>query len=292
MPDSRWKLVSICTLCGEGDGRRGKAERHQFQHFYPRPPRGGRHWIKEGRQNIDNFYPRPPQGGRRDVHRLVKSLLDNFYPRPPRGGRQRNACGNPCRRTISIHALREEGDGRDLCLEHSIIRFLSTPSARRATSCGAYHQSAHHYFYPRPPRGGRRPKGARRQSYARISIHALREEGDQAVRLHRQGSGYFYPRPPRGGRQKWEPEKYDIKAISIHALREEGDLLPCPVPRGFCHFYPRPPRGGRPAVRATARTAGCYFYPRPPRGGRQQKQRQNLYFLINYTTFCTNLEEL
>ena len=34
-----------------------------------------------------------------------------------------------------------------------------------------------------------------------------------------------------------------------------------------------------------------YFYPRPPRGGRQQKQRQNLYFLINYTTFCTNLEE-
>lgn len=25
--------------------------------------------------------------------------------------------------------------------------------------------------------------------------------------------------------------------------------------------------------------------------GDQQKQRQNLYFLINYTTFCTNLEE-
>lgn len=34
-----------------------------------------------------------------------------------------------------------------------------------------------------------------------------------------------------------------------------------------------------------------HFYPRPPRGGRQQKQRQNLYFQINYTTFCTNLEE-
>lgn len=37
--------------------------------------------------------------------------------------------------------------------------------------------------------------------------------------------------------------------------------------------------------------AAVDFYPRPPRGGRQQKQRQNLYFLINYTTFCTNLEE-
>lgn len=33
------------------------------------------------------------------------------------------------------------------------------------------------------------------------------------------------------------------------------------------------------------------FYPRPLRGGRQQKQRQNLYFQTNYTTFCTNLEE-
>lgn len=33
------------------------------------------------------------------------------------------------------------------------------------------------------------------------------------------------------------------------------------------------------------------FYPRPPRGGRQQKQRQNLYFQTNCTTFCTNLEE-
>lgn len=37
--------------------------------------------------------------------------------------------------------------------------------------------------------------------------------------------------------------------------------------------------------------ANGYFYPRPPRGGRQQKQRQNLYFQTNYTTFCTNLEE-
>ena len=56
--------------------------------------------------------------------------------------------------------------------------------------------------------------------------------------------------------------------ISIHALREEGDDL-----------------------RAAMLVRNLYFYPRPPRGGRQQKQRQNLYFLINYTTFCTNLEE-
>ena len=58
------------------------------------------------------------------------------------------------------------------------------------------------------------------------------------------------------------------KAISIHALREEGDD-PLVIHRVYLNN----------------------FYPRPPRGGRQQKQRQNLYFQTNYTTFCTNLEE-
>ena len=57
--------------------------------------------------------------------------------------------------------------------------------------------------------------------------------------------------------------------ISIHALCEEGDLQ----------------------IR-TVRSSIADFYPRPLRGGRQQKQRQNLYFQTNYTTFCTNLEEL
>ena len=62
--------------------------------------------------------------------------------------------------------------------------------------------------------------------------------------------------------------KYAAVNISIHALREEGGVLP--------NFLD---------------VKGIDFYPRPPRGGRQQKQRQNLYFQTNYTTFCTNLEE-
>ena len=57
---------------------------------------------------------------------------------------------------ISIHALREEGD-----------------ASRTGDDPGAW------YFYPRPPRGGRR--AARWTCPARwtISIHALREEGDR-----------------------------------------------------------------------------------------------------------------
>ena len=35
------------------------------------------------------------------------------------------------------------------------IRFLSTPSARRATVLGYIPQYKEDYFYPRPPRGGR-----------------------------------------------------------------------------------------------------------------------------------------
>ena len=124
----------------------------------------------------------------------------------------------------------------------------------------------------------------------RISIHALREEGDI--------------RGPAG--------HDDHLPISIHALREEGDLAAFRLPAQTSYFYPRPPRGGRqPALlslcvpiaflstpsarRATQRfqrhdqrrvisihalreegdsrssfrsRPAAYFYPRPPRGGR------------------------
>ena len=145
-------------------------------------------------------------------------------------------------------------------------------------------------FYPRPPRGGRRHGHAAATRHLDISIHALREEGDLSRLPFRT-----------------------LHVISIHALREEGDRCTSTRTVSRLYFYPRPPRGGRqrafgpvlkiieflstPSARRatlgftpTSSQTG-YFYPRPPRGGRQQKQRQNLYFLINYTTFCTNLEE-
>ena len=56
---------------------------------------------------------------------------------------------------ISIHALREEGDGLAVAAGILIYKFLSTPSARRATVDHG--------------------RVAVRQG---ISIHALREEGD------------------------------------------------------------------------------------------------------------------
>ena len=118
-----------------------------------------------------------------------------FYPRPPRGGR-------PCRfprtsrpDTISIHALREEGDLRSHCIRISGILFLSTPSARRATSkCRPVYRRRED-FYPRPPRGGRRYRNIEAARETRISIHALREEGDHNIQFSTLISALFLSTP-------------------------------------------------------------------------------------------------
>ena len=124
---------------------------------------------------------------------------------------------------ISIHALREEGDG-------------VSPASRKALL----------HFYPRPPRGGRpyrisspsvsfaflstpsARRATRIHAYQRrsnrISIHALREEGDSWASGWFLRFSYFYPRPPRGGRRGDTQDSCAAESISIHALREEGDL--------------------------------------------------------------------
>ena len=123
--------------------------------------------------------------------------------------------------------------------------FLSTPSARRATRLWGLNPRPPDYFYPRPPRGGRRRNTALITVLVVISIHALREEGDllermaeklQKISIHalrEEGDGckpaadrkrgHFYPRPPRGGRPAKTAQQTETKRISIHALREEGD---------------------------------------------------------------------
>ena len=201
--------------------------------------------------------------------------------------------------SISIHALREEGDARSefrLCIT---LRFLSTPSARRATVPLMVFQTPHTDFYPRPPRGGRQepmkasvrhrlflstPSARRatgadegiRQAQA-ISIHALREEGDRLSRMAASSSPYFYPRPPRGGRPTtWTTRPRHRKFLSTPSARRAtsfayaGKLLfPISIhalrEEGDSLIPPRTlPRWN--------------FYPRPPRGGRQK-----VYDLTGYS---------
>ena len=56
--------------------------------------------------------------------------------------------------------------------------FLSTPSARRATTSAKNKRTNDKNFYPRPPRGGRLVLLRPASQTSPISIHALREEGD------------------------------------------------------------------------------------------------------------------
>ena len=123
--------------------------------FYPRPPRGGRrtnptpksvaecisiYALREegdelqtaAQPSCSNFYPRPPRGGRRPAQK-ADPQAENFYPRPPRGGRRTEDFQPGGCFVISIHALREEGDGISMLLWFPVKLFLSTPSARRAT---------------------------------------------------------------------------------------------------------------------------------------------------------------
>ena len=114
----------------------------------------GDHRDHHGRLGQQDFYPRPPRGGRRK-HRRAGHLKQNFYPRPPRGGRLGRQQLHFDLLPISIHALREEGDKLSQSGWTIHWRFLSTPSAKRATIPATTGPTSSSHFYPRPPRGGR-----------------------------------------------------------------------------------------------------------------------------------------
>ena len=153
----------------------------------------------------------------------------------------------------------------------AVSRFLSTPSARRATVCHIFAGKLKLNFYPRPPRGGRPSQFGKSTSSQSISIHALREEGDlQKHGFKRRLVISIHALREEGDVQgAWNRRERVL--ISIHALREEGDPVPHAA-AGCCrYFYPRPPRGGRRVIFFMASVSND-FYPRPPRGGRPELQ--------------------
>ena len=168
-----------------------------------------------------NFYPRPLRGGRRTPLATVTTGGD-FYPHPPRGGR------------LQCHSSYVVTDP-----------FLSTPSVRRATLFGLLSSREFDYFYPRPPRGGRPRKPCTMPMFRSISIHTLREEGDQVTGFQffffirflstpsvrratrnviRRATAMLFLSTP-SVRRATDDALFDAPCfpISIHALHEEGD---------------------------------------------------------------------
>ena len=255
-PSARRATAALVPICG------------MRRNFYPRPPRGGR--PAKARKVF--------QGHTISIHALreegdpgVRHCPPgdaDFYPRPPRGGRRNPQQGDTISKPISIHALREEGD----CGVSELVRragnfyprpprggrrskkysasgtwqFLSTPSARRATRRkGLTHGSKRISIHALREEGD--PIASSNPPVWVISIHALREEGDCGVSELVRRAGNFYPRPPRGGRRSKAKYGRILCVISIHALREEGDPARTSMLWSWTNFYPRPPRGGRPS---------------------------------------------
>ena len=128
---------------------------------------------------------------------------------------------------------------------HDVMKFLSTPSARRATVRPIPSSAGNAQFLSTP--SARRATGT--------------------VRVHLPGLQEFLS-TPSARRATWPcTASYSLSYISIHALREEGDLDTETEIEAVLHFYPRPPRGGRPQTRPCI-SGSEDFYPRPPRGGR------------------------
>ena len=195
---------------------------------------------------------------------------------------------------ISIHALREEGDTRQLMFHG--FRGISIHALREEGDSSLPRSTRRLcHFYPRPPRGGRRllsPAG-----------------GSSSV--------HFYPRPPRGGRHCCSSTCFSCLPFLSTPSARRATATQDAAPGCIRNFYPRPPRGGRrnictyrtdykiflstPSARRATNSRSfsrqivvisihalreegdylsfapvswmSYFYPRPPRGGRPHGYR-------------------
>ena len=212
--------------------------------FNPRPPRRGRHLLdverpgryvisihalrEEGDASGEIVPPVPiafqstPSAKRATQMERRMHVIRRFQSTP--SAKRATVylvpfCSNS---SISIHALREEGDlsrGSIYALKDS---FQSTPSAKRATWCRRPSGTGRKHFNPRPPRRGR----------LLVSSHTKGLAGFQST--------------PSAKRATYEVVFFlEHILISIHALREEGDRIGQGLFRYVEDFNPRPPRRGR-----------------------------------------------
>ena len=168
--------ISIHALREEGDARQG-----------PTAPRKG-------------VFLSTPSARRATNHIFFFPHSFQFLSTPSARRATKAAVVDIFQHRISIHALREEGDSVSWTIGRAEVKFLSTPSARRATHDKGLQRRVKEYFYPRPPRGGRRQDiFYDLQAEPFLSTPSARRatsDGRHTGSLHSD----FYPRPPRGGR--------------------------------------------------------------------------------------------
>ena len=124
-------IISIHALREEGD--RSSSSPFSRMAKFLSTPSARRATIRKGAAGMDIVISIHALREEGDTGVQADRMGDSdFYPRPPRGGRRK----------------RFLDDAEEL-------KFLSTPSARRATSGEITRGLRSYDFYPRPPRGGR-----------------------------------------------------------------------------------------------------------------------------------------
>ena len=197
IPTKISKGISIHALCEEGDPNKPRKHGRATISIHALCEEGDRQAFQVQKYYEISIHALCEEGDAANAG--VCYDLADFYPRPLRGGRQIST-------TLSLQ----------------IWEFLSTPSARRATTYDG-----------------------QQYTVKQISIHALCEEGDGRTSARCTHTSDFYPRPLRGGRPnagsynasftpflstpsarratRHPQHKCWLAQISIHALCEEGD---------------------------------------------------------------------
>ena len=173
-------------------------------------------------EQIAGFYPRPPGGGRPLLEDSRQSIHRGFYPRPPGGGRPGTLVVYNRVKTVSIHALRVEGDVQ--LVVGVAVDLVSIHALRvEGDMGGGWLGWVRFGFYPRPPGGGRLP--ADRLGDQNKLFLSTPSGWRATYRLCRQRrKGRMFLSTPSGWRATSPGRRLAPgDQVSIHALRVEGD---------------------------------------------------------------------
>ena len=177
-------FISIHALRGEGDDETARGD-NGFGSFQSTPSVGRATSRCAGhRQHILDFNPRPPWGGRPSPAAVrYSSVSISIHALRGEGDKIGREIGKYI--GISIHALRGEGDvpiRRDCFIP---LAFQSTPSVGRATIYTSGTQAGR-LFQSTPSVGRATVWNKASNAEKAISIHALRGEGDSARTVWRR----------------------------------------------------------------------------------------------------------
>ena len=175
----------------------------------------------------------------------MRQITQNVFLSPPSARRATGSrWGTSAVQTISIPALREEGDTSHRP-KQLIFNTISIPALREEGDRWAVIEMVASYdFYPRPPRGGRRALARK----AALDMRFLSPPSARRATTTRplRSTLVSFLSPPSARRATLFLQIIlRLFRISIPALREEGDISSINYPEGTANFYPRPPRGGR-----------------------------------------------